>query len=56
MDNSVLIYRNHQNAEMEVYGLQIIVYLMNHKSPEEFLQMFLTSFVCQWDNLDDLYI
>ena len=56
MDVSVLVYKNHQNADMEGCDLQGLVYLIYHHSPEKFIQFLMVSFPCQLDLLDHLYI
>ena len=45
MDVSVLVYKNDQKADMEVYDLQVLVYLIHHHSPEKFLQWLMTSYL-----------
>ena len=47
MSVSVLFYKNHQNAEMEGYDVQMLVYLFYHRSPEQFLHLILTSDLCE---------
>ena len=37
MDISVLVYKNHQNADTEAYDVQVLVQLIYHHSPEKFL-------------------
>ena len=43
MDISVLVYKNHQNADMEGYDRKVLVYLIFHHSPEIFLRILKTS-------------
>ena len=56
MDASVLVYKNHQNADMEGYDLQVTFHLISHYSPEKFLQLIMTSYLCQKDVLDHFHI
>ena len=49
MDDSVLVYRNHQNADMDGYDFQVIVYPTCHHSPEKLLRFLMTSYLCQQD-------
>ena len=37
-DASVLVYKNHLNADVEVYGLQLLVCPIYHHSPEKIPQ------------------
>ena len=53
---SVLVNKNLQNADMEGYDFQFLVYLIYHHSPRKFLQKLMTSFLCQSDLPDHLYI
>ena len=43
MDVSVLVYEDHQSADMEKYNLQLSVYLFYPHSPEKFLQILMTN-------------
>ena len=40
MDISVLVFKNHQSANVKKYGLQVLVYLFYHHKPEIFLKDF----------------
>ena len=49
MDVSVSVHRNLQKADMEGYGLQVLVYLVNHHNSERFLNDLMTNYLDQKD-------
>ena len=40
MDVSVLVYKNHQSANVKRYDFQLLVYLFYHHNPENFLENY----------------
>ena len=40
MDVSVLVYKNHQNTDMEGFDLQLIVYLIHHHRPDKLVNEY----------------
>ena len=56
MDISVVGYQLRQSADIEVYGLQELNYLIYHQNQERFLQSVMTSYLYQEAPFDHVSI